>query len=219
MTIVAPWGMWQCSDHRVMHLRRKRNRQWAVVRTDDYSPKHIQLMCVGGSALLTYSGLGMIGNNHLSDWLRRLVRGPIRTLDETLIRIQEEATATLAGAAAKAEVIHAFTIGAILQGHPWAVVITNLGWPPGSPPLDRFETDMQTTDEPKALFFGAGRDAVSAEDWALVKRVAARRPRRPEDYSKLLAYVHRRAKHSKHPARHTISEACTTSYMPPTGFG
>jgi len=69
------------------------------------------------------------------------------------------------------------------------------------------------------MLIGEGQNAISVEDRALLLRVAQRRPKRPEDYSRLLANIHRRAKHSKHPARHMISEACVTSYMPPSGDG
>jgi hypothetical protein len=218
MTIVAPWGVWQCSDHRVTYLVPKPNQRWKVVKREDDSVKHVQLVCKDGSALLTYSGLAKVGNDHISDWLRRLVRGQSRTVDETLIRIREEATATLAGPAAKNDIAHALVIGAFVQGKPWIVAIVNQKLP-DSPPLDHFETDGFALQEPMALIVGEGRKAVSDADWALAQRVAKRRPKRPEDYSRVLADVHRRAKHSNHPARHTISEACITSYMPPAGHG
>jgi hypothetical protein len=220
MTIVAPWGVWQCSDHRVTYLVQKPNRQWRVVKREDESVKHVQLGCKDGVALLAYSGLAKIGNDHISDWLRRLVRGQSGTVDETLIRIREGATATLAGPAAKAGVAHAFVIGTFVQGQPWMVAIVNQELP-DSPPLDHFRTEGLAAWEPKTLIVGEGRDAVSEEDRALVERAAQRRPRRPEEYSELLAAVHRRAKHSKEPepskrsAHNSISEACITSYLLP----
>jgi hypothetical protein len=72
--------------------------------------------------------------------MRRLVRGPNRTVDETLIRIREEATVELARPAATAGINHTFVVGAFLQRRPWAAVISNMQLPPGSPPLHRFET-------------------------------------------------------------------------------
>jgi hypothetical protein len=209
--------VWQCSDHRVTYLKPKLNRQWQVDRREDDSVKHLQLLCKDGAALLAYSGLAKVGNDHISDWLRRLVRGQSRTVDETLIRIREQATTTLAGPAATARIPHAFVIGTFVQGQPWVVAIVNQERPDSSA-VAQFRTEGLAADQPKALIVGKGRDAVSDEDRALVERVAKRRPKRPEDYSRLLANVHRRAKHSKHPARHSISEACITSYMPPTWF-
>jgi len=38
MTIVAPWGVWQCSDHRVTWIKRGK-----PIRTVDDSFKHIQV--------------------------------------------------------------------------------------------------------------------------------------------------------------------------------
>jgi hypothetical protein len=157
--------------------------QWQVDRREDDSVKHLQLLCKDGAALLAYSGLAKVGNDHISDCLRRLVRGQSRTVDETLIRIREQATATLAGPAATARIPHAFVIGTFVQGQPWVVAIVNQERPDSSA-VAQFRTEGLAADQPKALIVGKGRDAVSDEDRALVERVAKRRPKRPEDYSR-----------------------------------
>ena len=133
ITIIAPWNIWQLSDFRVVHLRPRPNGRWKVARTEDRSMKFVQLACRDGAAHLTYSGLAMVGNDHISDWVRRQVRGYSRTVDETLIRIREAATADLAGPAKASGVIHAFVVGAYVQRWPWAVAITNTAGPPGLP--------------------------------------------------------------------------------------
>jgi hypothetical protein len=216
MTIVAPWGVWQCSDHRVNWIKGRK-----VVRNEDDSFKHIQVSCSDGVALITYSGLGAIDNDiYLSDWTRRQLRGETLSVDQSLIRIREQATAKFGRRAAGAGVSHGFLVGAFIQGHPWLVAIWNMQWPPGSPLLDHFRTEaLSAKDEPRLVVFGQAGDAISKDDQALLKRVTQRRPKRPEDYSQVLADVHRRAKHSKHPARDTISEQCTTTFMPPSGEG
>ncbi len=221
MTIVAPWGVWQCSDHRVTWLEwDSRGQRWKVTRTDDLSMKHIGFQCKDGTALLTYSGLAKVGNDDVADWLRRLLRGQSRTVDETLIRIREAADAKLAKPAAEAGLEHSFLVGAFLQGRPWAVVITNLRLPRGSPVLDHFETGALRPDQvPTRLLAGRGADAISGRDLALLKGIARRQPAQPQDYSKILANIHRRAKQSTHPASDTISESCTTTFMPPRGYG
>jgi hypothetical protein len=219
ITIAAPWYTWQCSDHRVTYLKRKPNGQWHVDHREDDSVKHLLLRCKDGAALLTYTGLAKVGDDHISHWLRRQVRGSSRTLDETLIRIREAATADLARPAKAASRPHAFAVGAYLQQRPWAVGITNTTGPPDFPILDEFTTEAVPADEPKVMILGEGSEAVSDEDWTLLLRVAQRRPRRPEDYAQLLANVHRRTKHSNHPKRHTISEGCITSFIPPSGDG
>jgi hypothetical protein len=216
MTIVAPWGVWQCSDHRVSWIKGRK-----VVRTEDDSFKHIQVSCRDGVALVTYAGLGAIDKDiYISDWTRRQLRGQTLTVDQSLIQIREEATAKFGRRAAAAGVHHAFVVGAFLQGVPWLAAIWNMRWPPGSPPVDHFETQaLSAEDEPRLLVFGKGGEAIGSEDQALLKRITQHRPKRPEDCSQVLADVHRRAKRSKYPARHTISEQCTTTFMPPSGEG
>jgi hypothetical protein len=92
MTIVAPWGVWQCSDQRVAWaVPNRRTGQLDIKRVDDSSVKHIQFQCRDGTALLAYSGLAKVGTDDITDWLRRQLRGQSRTVDETLIRIREAA--------------------------------------------------------------------------------------------------------------------------------
>ncbi len=221
MTIAAPWGVWQCSDHRVTYLDwDKRRKRWIPSYHEDFSAKNVKFRCKDGAALLTYTGLAKVGNDDISDWLRLLLRGQSRTVDETLIRIREEADARLAGPAAKAGWEHSFLVGAFLQGRPWAVVISNMRLPRGSPVLDHFETHVLRPNQvPTRLVAGQGADAISGRDLALLKGIARRRPGHPQDYSKILANIHRRAKHAGHPASDTISEGCITTFMPPSGDG
>jgi hypothetical protein len=220
MTIVAPWGVWQCSDQRAAWVvRNQRTGELTVIRTDDSSVKHIQFQCRDGAALLAYSGLAKVGTDDISDWLRRLLRGQSRTVDETLIRIREAADTKLARPAAALGLEHAFLVGAFLQGRPWPVGIANTP-AMGSPPLDHFETSaLRPEQTPTGLAVGGGWEAISDRDWALLRRIVHRRPAKPEDYSRTLARVHRRAKQSGHKASKMISEACITSFMPPSGEG
>jgi len=89
-------------------------------------------------------------------------------------------------------------------------------WAPGLPNSRQFVTLAEPADDPpRRLVAGNGREAISAEDWALLDRIKNRRPKRPKDYSQVLANIHQRAKQSKHPARGWISEACSTMFMPP----
>src|SRR6266498_3536326 len=157
MTIVAPWGVWQCSDQRAAWVvRNQRTGELTVIRTDDSSVKHIQFQCRDGAALLAYSGLAKVGTDDISDWLRRLLRGQSRTVDETLIRIREAADTKLARPAA-------------------AVGIANTP-AMGSPPLDHFETSaLRPEQTPTGLAVGGGREAISDRDWALLRRIVHRR--------------------------------------------
>jgi hypothetical protein len=180
MTIVAPWNVWQCSDYRVSYVERRPNGRWKVIKREDNSVKFVTLRCRDGVAMLTYSGLAMVGNEHISDWVGRQVRGYSRTVDGTLIRIREAATAELARPAKAGGVVHFFVVGAYLQRRPWAAVIANTTGPPAFPILDRFETSALPADEPKVMIVGEGQNAISAEDRELLLRVSQRRPKRPE---------------------------------------
>ena len=215
MTIVAPWGVWQCADHRLVWIERGKASE-----REDVSVKHLAIRCPDGVALISYSGLGALDRKlHVSDWTRELVRGQNRrTIDGTLIRIREAATMDLARPAKAHGVVHWFVAGVFLQRRPWWAVITNQPGGSGSPILDHFETIAEPADNPpRRLVAGKGMEAISAEDWALLDRVKMHRPRRPEDYARVLAGIHRRAQQSRHPARHAISEGCVTAYLPPIG--
>jgi hypothetical protein len=220
MTIVAPWGVWQCYDHRLTKIKGT-----SVLWREDLSVKHVTLQCPDGGALITYTGLGAVDlpgerDVPISNWLRRLVRGRTRTVDQTLILLREAATRDLASPAKRARQEHAFLVGAFLQRRPWWVIIANVGGPPHFPVVNRFATAAGPADtKAQRLVGGAGRDAIDGDDWALLEHITHHRPSKPDDYCQVLADIHRRASHSKHPARRTISEACTTVYMPPRVLG
>ena len=205
--MVAPWGIWQCSDHRLTSLP-------TGAEFDDDSFKQVTLHCPDGAALVTYAGIGKIGTTHVSDWLRRQVRGESYSLDQTLILIRERASKWI-GPAAKGKYAHIFSIGAFLGSTPWVFKITNNVTSTG-PPKKNFDTLAQRIDG-KPLFLVTGmKNAVASKDIQLLTRVVKNRPRRPDDYHRLLAEVNQRA--SKHPKYgRWISAACVTAFMPPKG--
>ena len=53
MTIVAPWGVWQCADHRLVWIEGGK-----ATEREDVSVKHLAIRCPDGVALISYSGLG-----------------------------------------------------------------------------------------------------------------------------------------------------------------
>ena len=112
MTIVAPWGVWQCADHRLIWIDGGK-----VTDREDFSVKHMAVRCPDGVALITYSGIGALDRKlHVSDWMRELVRGDNRrTVDGTLIRIREAATMDLARPGKAHGVVHWFVAGVFLQ--------------------------------------------------------------------------------------------------------
>ena len=136
MSIAAPWGIWQCADHRLTHI------DGGSVRTyEDTSVKSVALKCPDGIALISYTGVGAIGsaNLHVSDWLRKLLRGETRSVDESLIYVREAATAILGKPAARLGIPHHFLVGAFLAGQPWVAAIANVP-PSGGAPEPTFQT-------------------------------------------------------------------------------
>jgi hypothetical protein len=210
ITIVAPWGIWQCSDHRLSRFRDEK-LEWY----DDNSIKHIIVSCRDGTAMISYTGLGEIEGLHVSDWLREILRGQSRTLDETLMFIREQATLTLA----PYRKYHFFNIGAFLAGKPWAVIISNArvaaDWAE-HPPLSEFNTAaFMVEDKPMPIVTGEKR-AIAEKDRQKLLEIAGKRPSRPKDYQMLLAKINKRAaQHPKYGG--IISPSCVTCFMPPKG--
>jgi len=212
LTIVNTWGIWQCSDHRLVDTA-----TWKLV--DSYSIKHVILRCPDGAALLAYAGAGRIGSLDLSDWIRETLRGESRTLDQSFILIRENATRDLAPLLRARGIYHMFSIGALLAGRPWAVQIRNFTAQAGvlsGATLDHFETvAKEITDSGQGFVFGDPH-AVTRPDQEKLMTLASRKPRRPKDFRNLLASINHRAAATPSGKR-TVSPGCVTSYLPPAG--
>ena len=211
LMLVARWGIWQSSDHRLTDPR-------TGEPVDDYSMKHVSVSCPDGTALITYTGIGRAEDTHLSAWLRGVLRGKTRSLDDTFILIREQASRHISPiAAGKHHLV--FNIGAFLAGSPWLVQIGNhqltANWR-GLPPTPEFHTSAKRIEhEPIAVVSGA-RDAVNQADLQLLARVVKRRPKKPKDFHALLAGINRRASEHSQFGK-WITSACVTIYMPPAG--
>jgi hypothetical protein len=215
ITLVTPYGVWASTDHR---LTAHPSGQLIT----DSSVKHVVIRSRDGAALVSYTGLGRVGGLDVSTWMREVLRGESRTVDETLIDLREQATARFGLQAKTVGVFHAFLAGAFIGGRPWAIEIKNLR--PATPLIrgglqPGFETAAMMADNPVLLIAGAGRDAVVETDRELLRRVSGRRPRRSEDYMRLLGDVSRRAAEGRHVAASTVSRSCSVVFMPPTGDG
>ncbi len=183
---------------------------------DDYSIKHVILRCPDGAALLAYAGAGRINSLDLSDWLREILRGESRTLDQTCIHIRENATRDLAPLLRAPNIQHMFSIGAFLQGRPWVVQIRNFDPLAGGIILNHFDTvAKEISHAGQGFIFGGDPGAVVPSDQKRLMTIAAKKPRHPKDFRKLLASINYRAAASK--AGRSISRGCVTSYIPPAG--
>jgi len=186
--------------------------------------EQVCLRCTDGAALLAYTGVGTlrVGKEpetvRVSDWIRQILRGESRTVDQSLIYLRERATADLGPACEKDGIRHVFTVGAFLQGRPWAVQIRNFRFSPGvlGPPARGFVTVAeQVADGGRFVALGTP-DVVPPADLRTLHRLANIKPRQPKEFRKLLAAVNRRAAATK-PDGGYVSPHCTTAYLPPTG--
>jgi hypothetical protein len=215
MTLVTPYGAWASTDHRLTAY------PGGAIITNS-SVKHVVVKCQDGAALISYTGLGRLGNMDISRWMREVLRGESRTVDGTLIDLREQATARFGLQAQKVGVMHAFLAGAYIAGRPWAVEIRNVRPATAFSPVTIqpvFDTGAIKVDKGILIVAGSGRDAVLDRDRVLLTQIVHRKPRRPEEFMKLLADVNRRAAESRHPAAKTITRSCTVVFMPPSGDG
>jgi len=207
LTIINQHGMWQCSDHRLVNTSSGRVE-------DDDSVKQVTLRCQDGTAVIAYAGIGKLNRVHISDWIRETLRGEGRTVDQSLIFLRENASRDL-GPFLRGRLHHMFTVGAIIQGQTWLAQIRNFHPTPDklwAEPLATFETaGVRVT----AGVVTAFPPLLSPADSQLLMRVAARRPRKPEEFSELLAAINRRV--AAGPARRVVSSHCVTTYVPPAG--
>jgi hypothetical protein len=87
MTIVAPWAVWMCSDHRLTPAE-------GQGEINDFSVKQIIMQSADGEVLITYTGMGTVENDiHVSEWLRRMLRNENWNLDQIETLIQHWAAA------------------------------------------------------------------------------------------------------------------------------
>jgi hypothetical protein len=209
ITIVAPWGIWQCSDHRLTNPNTGRPVQ-------DDSIKHVAFRFPDGGALLAYSGIGSVADLNLSDWVREILRGESRNLDDSLIYLREQATSSI-GPIVQGKYHHMFSIGAFLQGRAWIIQIRNFeSKTPGviGPPLGEFITVALEIKDSPMVFVSGERRSLNQRDYEELAKIALNYPRKANDFHSLLA------KYNKKASQHSIygkaiSSGCMTSFMPP----
>ncbi len=213
--LMTSHGVWASTDHRLTTHPDGR-------LVADNSVKHVVIKCPDGSALIAYTGLGRVGRIDVSAWMRGVLRGETRTVDETLIDLREQATARLGLQAKALNVPHVFLVGAYLSGRPWAVEIRNFQAPTAISPggiQATFETSAAEAASPMLLVGGAGAAAVNASDRELLAKISQRKPRKPEDYMRLLGEINQRAASGVGAAARTVSSSSTVVFMPPSGEG
>lgn len=210
ITTVSPWGVWQCTDARLVNPRTGNIE-------DDFSMKHLTLHCRDGHALISYSGIGSINGRHVSSWLREMLRGESRTLVETFTLIRDNATRWI-GPHVQGRYQHVFNIGVFSEGSAWLVQIGNV-WKDGAfakKPRRVFESSVRRVDKGIEGSIGGVRSAIAQADLDRLWRVLSKSQNiRLADIHGLFASINRRASSRGVPY---ISPNCITSFMPPTGM-
>ena len=213
LTIVSVWGVWQCSDNRLVDAATGR-----VV--SDYSVKQVELICSDGSALLAYAGAGRIRDVDVSDWIRETLRGETRTVDQSLILLRENATRDIAPLLQSRGISHMFSIGTIIGTRRWMVQIRNFDVDQygsrGSVRSSFTTATKEITAGGEAFVFPP--EAVSEQDLKKLRAAAMRKPRKPKDFSDLLGAVNLRASQTK-AGKKAISGHCLTCYLPSSAGG
>jgi hypothetical protein len=117
VTVVSNYGVWQASDHRLTSAGR--------VVLDD-AIKHTRLQSNDGRAIIAYAGFGRsINGVHLSEWVRRVLRGARRTLQDDMWALKCAADEVLVPLCLENGIFHTFSIAAWVNGKPQFYLITN----------------------------------------------------------------------------------------------
>src|SRR5438445_10999729 len=120
LTIVNYSGAWQSADHRITDLKDGR-------KLDDESMKIVISRCRDGSFLLAYAGIGTMDIRGdiitLSEWLREIMRGKLRTVDESMTFISDAATQDIGQPLTQHR--HLFSVAPFMQTRPWAFQTRN----------------------------------------------------------------------------------------------
>jgi hypothetical protein len=207
-------GVWQCSDRRVTLRERERERGRVRERAiDDDSIKHVSLRFPDGSALLAYTGLAYLGNQHVSEWVVETLTGKQLSIMQALEAIRDRATAEIGSLTH-----HDFLLGGFQNRRPWAARITN-GAPCadylGLPPRRRFEMGGGGITRPMVFCAGA-YGSVTPKDMRTIE-TALTANAAPEDLRRLLASVNRRAARAEHEHARYVSEGCVSVSLDPEG--
>jgi hypothetical protein len=115
ITVVSRRGLWQASDHRLTDLGGR------IV--DDASMKHILIEAEDGKALLAYAGIGKVRDRHISDWVRRVLRGVERPIDGHLAVLKAAADRDLMKYCRNRA--HTFSVAAFRANQPTFYLLTN----------------------------------------------------------------------------------------------
>lgn len=202
-------GAWQCSDRRLTTTTGDR-----VIT--DVATKSFRLGVENGTVLVSYSGIGGIGERQVSEWMKRLFRGQ---------RLDYRAARNLLAAAATRRltprnVDHEFSICGFVDGHPLFEVLasdrTGQNWVGKAAPAGAFGSYLPRARFRRVVFFsGSGRSHLTRPELRLAVRTLKRRRLRPTEMEQVLVHLNRLV--SERTA--TVGHDCICSYMDAEGGG
>lgn len=214
VTIANEWGVWQCADHRlsVPASGKKHSSSWKSLHVD----------CTDGGILVGFSGFGAAletPSHHeglVVDWLRGVVRGETRTVEDALDRIHEQANIVLAPQFRQwseddprlRDLEHTFVFGAF-DGKTPRILTTSFTASAGK--FVRAEHPIQQGGAYRVI---GQADKIGPDDLHTLERICRLPPSSVEDYKHLLAKINSRASLKTK----TISEACNSTYLAPEGL-
>ena len=146
-TVVSRIGIWQVADHRLSR---------AGTPLTDPSMKQVLLECRDGKALISYAGIGASPQFqlHVSDWVRKLLRGRDLTVEGALNILVQAATDKLT----RYHTHHTFMIGASVNSDPVFYGITNRSFDPNAKTFaiaSQFQLmTNRLNHHPKCILFG-----------------------------------------------------------------
>jgi hypothetical protein len=219
-TAINPWvGMWQVADHDISVGTRTVDRDWQ---------KQVAIYAADGCMLLSYNGLARTPSGRsMAEWicrvlvggrLKRRPSGAIRPVwegvDVYLERLQLAATRDFSnGPAGYRSAPLTISGGLFTEKAAFHVAVGNRS--PVVGVTDEFHLVKTQHDQCALSGDGSGAEYVAPDERIRVADIITRRPRRPDDYLKLLAKMNEGVAQS---AGSGVSPWCQTAYMPRSGM-
>lgn len=209
ITVVSEAGIWQSSDHRLSNDN-------GIIPEDTI--KHIQMGCTDGKALISYVGIGSVDKTHISDWVRKLLRGSNGTIENNLSIIKETADKRLTPHCKSLCMPHTFSIGAFVNNEPRIYFITNRLNKSPKIVADTFSFRGIRLKNPRGSIInieGIGSSALQRKVLKHINRIIKKNWNKPTLNKQVMDYL---AFLNKTVARHPdyknyISEDCLVSYL------
>jgi hypothetical protein len=193
---------WLCTDNRVSVNNKFR---------DDNHVKHVGIKCPDGTALLAYTGLAeLLDSTKISDWVRSVIRGEIRNVEQTIHFIAESATKEISNYYPLI-----FVVSAFINKKAYLFEVKNVKDRNSlQSPLKEF-TILKTSVD-KSLYFsaGSGSGSISSSERLRIAKIIGKPPRKIKDFQNLLITINQKVSKAD---KERVSESCVAVDMPMSG--